>query len=288
MVKVKDFLDLLRVGQWYKNLMVFVPLIFSLKYITINLFILNLLGFFALCFISSSYYIINDVKDVEKDRHHPEKNKRPIVSGRISKGTAILISVLLFVDSLTLSWFLSPIFFLFVLGLFLSSQLYNFFLREVAFFDIIIISTNFIIRTVSAIFLLNIQLSYWIILCAFFLSIFLVSGKRIAETEIKELQDYRKSLLKEHKQTLNLMATISVAAVIIFFSIYSILTSQILLLISLPISFYLILLYFNGVYHHPEKIRNPEKFIFDKKIIISLILWFILVVSALYFSGNFF
>ncbi len=284
MGKIKDIFDLLRVGQWYKNLMVFLPLIFSLNLFTVKLFIVNLLGFFALSFMSSSYYIINDLKDIEKDRHHPEKCKRPIVSGRIPKIVAIVICFLLFVDSLALSFYLSPEFSFFVLLLFVSSQLYNFFLREIAFFDIIIISTNFIIRTISGIFLLNIKLSPWLILCAFFISIFLVSGKRIAETEIKELKEYRKSLLKEHKHTLNLMATISIAAVIIFFSIYSILSSQILLLITLPISFYLILLYFNGVYHHPEKIRNPEKFIFDKKIIISLIFWLILVIIALYFS----
>jgi 4-hydroxybenzoate polyprenyltransferase len=284
MIKIRDILELLRVGQWYKNVVVFIPLVFSFNLFSVNLFIINLLGFFALCFMSSSYYIINDLKDIKKDKNHPEKYKRPIASGRISKSVAILVSLLLFIDSLALAFFLSPGFFLFVLLLFLSSQLYNFFLREVAFFDIIIISANFIIRAVSGIFLLNIQVSYLLILCAFFISIFLVSGKRISEISIEKLEDYRKSLQKEHKETLNLMATISVASVIIFFSIYSIMSSQLLLLITLPISFYMILLYFNSVYHHPEKIRNPEKFIFDRKIIISLIFWFILLVITLYFS----
>jgi len=285
MVKIRDILGLLRVGQWYKNVVVFIPLVFSFNLFGVNLFIINLLGFFALCFMSSSYYIINDLKDIEKDKNHPEKYKRPIASGKISKSVAMLISLLLFIDSLVLAFYLSPAFFIFVLLLFLSSQLYNLFLREVAFFDIIIISLNFVIRTVSGIFLLNIQVSYLLILCAFFISIFLVSGKRISEISIKRLENYRKSLQKEHKETLNLMATISVASVIIFFSIYSIMFSQLLLLITLPVSFYMILLYFNSVYHHPEKIRNPEKFIFDRKIIISLIFWFILLIIALYFSA---
>lgn len=284
MIKIRDILELLRVGQWYKNVMVFLPLIFSLNLFSVKLFIINLLGFFALSFMSSSYYIINDLKDIEKDKNHPEKYKRPIASGRISKSMAVLISLLLFADSLALAFYLSPGFFIFVLLLFLSSQLYNLFLREVAFLDIIIISANFIIRAVSGIFLLNIQLSYWLILCAFFISIFLVSGKRISETSIKNLKDYRRSLRKEHKETLNVMATISLASVIIFFSIYSIMSSQLLLLITLPISFYIILLYFNSVYHHPEEIRNPEKFIFDKKIIVSIIFWLILLIIALYFS----
>jgi len=284
MIKIKDILELLRVTQWYKNVVVFIPLIFSLHLFSVKLFVINLLGFFVLSFISSSYYIINDLKDIEKDKHHPEKYKRPIVSGKIPKSVAVLLSLLLFVNALGLALYLSLEFFMFVLLLFLSSQLYNFVLREIAFFDIIIISINFIIRTVSGIFLLKIPVSPWLILCAFFISIFLVSGKRISETNIKGLGNYRKSLLKEHKHTLNLMATISVAAVIIFFSAYSILSLNPMLLITLPISFYLILLYFDNVFNRPEQIRNPERFIFDKKVIISLIFWFILLIIGLYFS----
>ncbi|MEK6820128.1 MAG: UbiA family prenyltransferase, partial [Nanoarchaeota archaeon] len=249
MLKLRSFIELLRVSQWYKNLLIFIPLIFSLNFFNFKLFIITLLGFFSLSFMSSSYYIINDLKDIEKDSHHPEKKKRHIASGRISKILAFLISLFLFFNSVFLALLLSLNFFFFILLLFISSQLYIFYLRNIAFFDIIIISVNFIIRTVSGSFLLNVSVPYFLVLCAFFLSIFLVSGKRISETDIKELERYRPSLEKQHRDTLTLMATISVASVIIFFSIYSILISKPSLLITLPISFYLILLYFNSVYH---------------------------------------
>ncbi len=282
MLKLRSFIELLRVSQWYKNLLIFIPLIFSLNFFNFKLFIITLLGFFSLSFMSSSYYIINDLKDIEKDRHHPEKKKRPIASGRISKILAFLISLFLFFNSVFLALLLSLNFFFFILLLFISSQLYIFYLRNIAFFDIIIISVNFIIRTVSGSFLLNVSVPYFLVLCAFFLSIFLVSGKRISETDIKELERYRPSLEKQHRDTLTLMATISVASVIIFFSIYSILISKPSLLITLPISFYLILLYFNSVYHQPEKIRNPERFILDKKILLSLVSWMVLLLVSLY------
>lgn len=279
---MRDFFKLIRIEQWYKNTLVFVPLIFSFNLFNLNLFLITLLGFFSLSFMSSGYYILNDIKDVKKDKHHPEKKDRPIASGRISKLTAFLIFIIFFIDSISIAFLLSAGFFLCILILFILSQIYTFYLREIAFFDIITISINFILRTLSGVFLINVPPPYPLILSAFFISIFLVSGKRISETYIKELKQYRPSLDKQHKDTLTLMATVSVAATIIFFSIYSFTISKPLLLITLPISFYMILLYFNSVYHHPEKIRNPEKFILDKKILLSLLVWSILLIVSLY------
>jgi len=279
---IKEFYKLLRVEQWYKNTLIFIPLLFSFNFFNLELFLLTLAGFFSLSLMSSSYYIINDLKDIQKDKHHPEKKHRPIASGKIPSLAAFLIFLLLFINSIIIALFLSPGFLISVLSLFILTQFYIFYFREIAFFDIIIISLNFIIRTISGVFIINSLVPYPLILCAFFLSIFLVSGKRISETYIKELKNYRPSLNKQHKDTLTLMATVSVASTIIFFAFYSFNISKPFLLITLPISFYLILLYFNNVYHNPEKIRNPEKFILDKKVILSLLVWVLLLIIGLY------
>lgn len=280
-MRFQDFLKLIRISQWYKNILIFIPLIFSLNFFNSQLLFITFLGFLALCLISSSYYIINDLKDIEKDKFHPEKNNRPLPSGKISKKSAVLICISLFISSLILSYFLSKAFFISVIILFLSSQLYTFWLRNIAFFDIMVISFNFIIRTVSGVFLLDIPISHWLILSAFFLSIFLVSGKRISEINLENLSKYRPSLNKRHKKFLTLMAIISIALVIIFFSLYAI-NFKPYILLTLPVSFYMVWVYFNNVYHYPEKIRNPEKFIFDKKILISLLIWGILLILSLY------
>ncbi|MFH1359334.1 MAG: UbiA prenyltransferase family protein [archaeon] len=276
----------MRISQWYKNTLVFIPLIFSLNFFNLHLFLITFVGFISLSLMSSSYYIINDIKDYKKDQYHPEKKKRPIASGRISRPAAFLLFLILFIDSLLIAYLLSPLFLLAVVILFISSQLYIFYFRNIAFFDIIIISLNFVIRALAGIPLiisLAISPPYAIVLAAFFLSIFMVSGKRIAETYIKGLEKYRLSLNKHHKETLNLMAIVSVACTVVFYSLYAFLIEKPLILITLPVAFYLIILYFNSVYHDQEKIRNPEKFILDKKIIISVVVWVVLLLITLYF-----
>ena len=66
-------IEIIRPKQWYKNLLVFVPLIASLHLFDLNLLYLSLLGFIALCMSSSGSYIINDLIDSKKDLHHPQR-----------------------------------------------------------------------------------------------------------------------------------------------------------------------------------------------------------------------
>jgi len=281
-IKMNSILKLIRIKQWYKNIVIFIPLIFALNLFDKNLFIITCLGFFSLSFISSCSYIINDLIDVEKDKYHPEKKNRPIATGEISKQTAILVLSLLFIVSLIIAFSLSLFFFYAVISLFSLSQVYNFYLRDIAFLDIIVISINFAIRAISGIFLISVPFSYWIILCTFFLSVFLVSGKRISEINLKELKHYRSCFSKKNKEALNLMVIVSLSAIIVFFSIYSIFYDRHTLLISLPFSFYAMILYFHSIYNSPKKIRNPEEFILDKKIIFIIILWLISIIFPLY------
>lgn len=281
MIKKKDFLELLRVKQWYKNVIIFIPLVFSGNFFNFEYILLTFIGFISLSLISSSYYIINDIKDIKKDEHHPEKKNRPITSGKISKGKAIFISSILFMASLVIAYFLSVYFLYMVIGLFFVSQFYTFYARDIIFLDIIIISINFVIRAISGSFLIEVDISPWIILSTFFISIFLVSGKREMEIGMKNFKNYRNHFNKNDKETLKVMEIISASSVIIFFSIYSILYEKYTLLISLPIAFYIIISYLHTKKICPEKIRNPEKFIFDLKNLIFLFIWFIIIITSL-------
>jgi 4-hydroxybenzoate polyprenyltransferase len=232
--------------------------------------------------MSSSYYIINDILDRQKDKYHPEKSKRPVASGKISKFEAIVISFSLFIISSSLAYFLSIYFLYSVLALFLFSQLYNFYVREIAFLDIILISLNFVIRAVSGAFIIHVNISYWVILLTFFISIFLVSGKRELEIKLKDINKYRACFDKNDYNTLNSLSSISVAVTIVFFSIYSILYERQGLLISLPIALYVMISYIHTKKVDPEKVRNPEKFIFDRKILFAILLWLLVVIIVLY------
>jgi len=282
MSKLSDLFGLLRIKQWYKNVVIFISLIFSFNLFNSKLFFLILLGFFVLCFVSSSNYIINDIMDIEKDKYHPEKKNRPLVSGKIKKSTALFISIFLLAISLLIAYLLSALFFCSVVALVLLSQLYNLFVRNIAFLDLILISSNFVIRAISGTFIINYPVSFWVILSTFFISLFLVSEKRFAEVSLDNSKKYRPNFEEPDKKILEFLAIMSATCVFTFFSIYSILTEKPRLLFSLPIALYITLIFYRDLYKSPDKVRNPEKFIFDKKALIAIVLWLIAILLALY------
>jgi 4-hydroxybenzoate polyprenyltransferase len=249
-----------------------------------DLVLLSLLCFISLCFVSSSYYIINDIKDIKKDKLHPEKKKRLLASGRIDKLTAFLVSLIMLIASLLIAVFLPFYFLVSVISLFLLSLTYTFIIRDIAFMDLILISINFVIRAVAGTFVIGYALSYWVILCTFFIALFLVSVKRCAEINLASLKEYRPNFSVSDKQVLEFIAIFSATALFVFFSIYSILHEKPALLLSLPFALYITFMFFHDLYKNPMNVRNPEKFIFQKKIMLSLILWFLIVIIALYFS----
>mgnify|MGYP001565354299 CR=1 FL=1 len=94
--------QLFRIQQWYKNLLIFLPLVFAGLLGDPKSIFLTCLGFLALCFMSSTNYILNDIVDREKDKLHPEKKDRPIASGQISLTTATIGAIILATTSSSL------------------------------------------------------------------------------------------------------------------------------------------------------------------------------------------
>ena len=104
MQKIKIYLKLIRVKHYVKNILLFVPLFFAHQ-MTKGIVLKECIAFFAFSFMASSIYIINDIKDVEKDKIHPTKKNRPLASGVISKKNAIFLTCILVVFSLILNYF---------------------------------------------------------------------------------------------------------------------------------------------------------------------------------------
>lgn len=103
MENVKNYLKLMRVKHYLKNFLIFVPLIFSMNLFNTNLVLRTILAFIAFCLVASAIYIINDIRDIEKDKLHPIKKNRPLASGAISKKSAIILLVLLFILALIIT-----------------------------------------------------------------------------------------------------------------------------------------------------------------------------------------
>jgi 4-hydroxybenzoate polyprenyltransferase len=214
---------LLRMQQWYKNFVIFLPLIFSNNLFEPILFLEVFLGFIALCFISSTNYIINDIIDVEKDKLHPRKKKRPIASGAVGKGFAVFMAVLLFVSSMIISFFLEPLFIAWPLTLFISTQIYSKWLKNIPIVDIHMIALNFIIRTTAGSVAIGVLTSPWLFLLAFLLALYLALGKRTSElaTLGKKAPKFKKVFNFYTKELLESLTLIVVAALISAYSFYT-------------------------------------------------------------------
>lgn len=177
---IQEVLKLVRVTHWIKNLAILLPVFFSGQFIDIlnspnfsQVFYL----FLSFCLASSIIYIINDSVDVEKDKLHPIKKNRPIASGSISINQALLIGVLLLVV-LGINLYLIGEVKWFVIGYFILNILYSFKLKNIAIIDVTCISIGFIIRILAGGYLFGIEVSQWMIIIVFLLSISIAFAKR--------------------------------------------------------------------------------------------------------------
>jgi 4-hydroxybenzoate polyprenyltransferase len=286
---LKQIIKLIRVKQWYKNLLVFVPLFFAGNLFTTNI-APYILGFIALSFISSSYYIINDLKDIKEDRAHREKKKRPLASKKITKSAAYIIMIILLSIAAIISINIGYGFAILVGTLFVATNTYIFYLKKIAFLDIIMISINFLIRTIAGAYILSntitptIEISPWLILCVFFLAIFLTASKREADMKfLKEnAKKHKETLEKYDIETTNFITSMSITMLITVYSLYIILVKTPLFLITLPITLYAIMRYYYLLKTKNQITRHPENFYKDKGLLISITLWIITTATLIY------
>ena len=174
------YLVLSRYHHWIKNFLIFVPTILS--YSQLNSFeILKLIILFAsLSFLSSVVYVINDIKDVDQDRIHPKKRIRPIASGEISEKHAKYFLILLSIPIIISIYFLSNFYLLIIFILFfLNSFFYTFYFKKIRYFEILIVSLNYVLRIYAGALLLDITVTEWAILIVYLGSTYIFLSKRI-------------------------------------------------------------------------------------------------------------
>lgn len=270
-----QLIKLIRISQYYKNLVIFLPIIFIGQLISAESLLKVLLGFIALCLMSSVNYIINDIVDIKNDKHHPEKKTRPLVSKRIKIWQAKIISAIFFLLAITISLSLSTSFLYAILGLFGLTQLYSFFLKKHVFADILAISINFAIRAIAGAFIVRTTISPWVFLCPFFLSLFLLAGKRKAEIILLKGNFHNcRNVLKDYTGPLiNVLMVITTTLLIIIYIFYSIFTNSRALILALPFALYTILRYLYLIYSGSEIARYPEKAIKDTPLFIGSLSW---------------
>ena len=174
----------MRVEQWYKNLLIMVPAVFSLRLVDVSIYPSLIAGFLSLSLASSAGYVFNDIRDLERDKLHPRKRHRPLPSGQVSRREAELLMLMLVLASLSLAASLGTCFAAFTAALILVACLYSFYLKNVPVVDVTVIAVNYLIRAVAGAVLIEVEASPWLIAGIFFLALFLVLSKRKAELSI--------------------------------------------------------------------------------------------------------
>ena len=220
-----NYLKLIRVHQWVKNLFVFVPLLFSLHLFDKDYFLTTLFAFVIFCLASSLIYVINDIIDIEADKSHPTKKKRPLPAGEISKKSAIIVVAILAVLQAILLPNFNVEFIYFVTGFIALNIFYSFWFKHIVILDVFSIAAGFSIRVLAGAVVIMVPISSWLILTTMFISLFLGVMKRHSELVLVEGNEDAPSRKVLSQYSLNFadqMATIAAAAVIICYALYSV------------------------------------------------------------------
>jgi 4-hydroxybenzoate polyprenyltransferase len=186
-----SYLELLRPHQWIKNLFVLIPLVFSRKFLDVDLAFLSLSAVFVFILASGSVYVLNDMLDCDKDRLHPDKKNRPIASKRVSLQAGFVFWILLCVSSLVAAYSISFTFLMIILGYLMMTMGYSLFLKRVIFLDVILIALGFVFRVLGGGVAIGVIVSDWMIVLVFLFTLFLAISKR--RQEIKNLEKKSKA-----------------------------------------------------------------------------------------------
>ncbi len=219
------YLRLLRVKHYMKNGLIFLPLFFAKRISAVDLLLKSLLAFAIFCLISSAVYIINDIRDAERDRIHPTKCKRPIASGEISKTQAGIICGLLIAGTAALivaaggglMFWLIPAVYLVI------NIVYSMGLKNVPIVDIAILASGYLLRVLYGSVFTDIPISGWMYLMVIAIAFYLGLGKRRGEIRHNEPTDDTRPVLKFYTQGFldkNMLMCVTLG--IVFYSLWSV------------------------------------------------------------------
>lgn len=181
MTPVAALLKTLRPHQWVKNVFVAAALVFSRHLFEPAYVVRTTLAVLAFCALSGAVYAFNDVRDVVADRAHPTKRHRPIASGALSERAALLWAAVLaggaLAGCLALHWQLAA----YAAAYLVQNIFYSVKLKEVAFLDITLIASGFLLRVLAGAAAIQVPISPWLLICTPLLALFLACGKRAHE-----------------------------------------------------------------------------------------------------------
>ncbi|MEZ4723624.1 MAG: UbiA family prenyltransferase [Candidatus Kapaibacterium sp.] len=209
----KSILKEIRVYQWVKNILLFLPIVLAHTVDNITDLTNVLIGFFSFSISASFVYVLNDLLDLDSDRNHPRKKNRPLASGDLPIQIGIALVPILFIIGVGLSLLLNFKFQLILLAYILITTAYSFSLKKIPILDIIILATLFTSRIVAGAFAANVYLSMWILAFSMFFFMNLAVLKRYTELLVMKKNKQIKAVGRGyHIEDMGLLLSIGPAA----------------------------------------------------------------------------
>lgn len=226
---MNNILKLIRPHQWLKNVFVLIPMFFGGSLLDPEDIRASLLTFLAYSFVASSVYCFNDINDVEADRRHPVKCKRPLASGAVSMGTVWMLMALMFVLAALMTALLGDrghilkvggvLLFYYILNICYCAKL-----KQYAIVDVCIVAFGFVLRVLAGGFATDITLSKWLVLMTFLLTLFLSFAKR--RDDVLRMNETgeppRKNTIRYNLTFINQAITITASVTLVCYIMYTV------------------------------------------------------------------
>ena len=283
-MKITAYIKLLRPTQWLKNLMLLFPPFLGGLILHAGALKKGMVPIIAFCLVSSASYIFNDILDAANDSLHPKKMFRPIPSNQVTKKSAAILAIFLFIVSIALGFQVSQKFLFFLLIFAVVVVLYSIKLKEFPLVDLFCISACFLFRLQAGGEAFRIDISEWLFLSVFLLAVFLSTGKRLCEQKALggDAGNHRKSLMHYPHGFLEGVMYLTGSAVLVTYTMYVI--NRPALVYTVPLCTYGLLRYIlrvkSGLGGDPT-----ESLLKDVQLFVVGVLWVLLVGWSTYSQG---
>ena len=214
----------LRIHQWAKNLLLFLPLLLSHQLNNMQLILFSLAGFLSFSLCASSVYLLNDLLDLEHDRQHATKRARPFAAGELSLQIGLIATpsllVLAFLVATLLPWQFAAV----LLSYYLLTVLYSFYLKAFAIVDVLLLACLYTIRIIAGAAAISTIPTFWLLAFSMFIFMSLAIVKRVAELENLRNQNEEEAHGRGYKaadlESLTMLGSASGFMAVLVFALY--------------------------------------------------------------------
>ncbi len=275
---MKVYLQLIRIKHWIKNMLIFIPVVCAKMVNCENVF-KTVLAFFAFSLMSSFVYIINDIRDIEKDKLHDRKKSRPLPSGKIKKGTAQIIATILLIGAFAINMIASDgvLNITILVAYMLVNLVYSFGMKNIAIIDILLLASGFILRVYYGASIIDVEVSDWLFLTVLNASLFLGLGKR--KKELITSKNARVVLESYNEAFLDKFQYLTLGLMLVFYSMWTTEQHAQYLFLTIPLVMVIFMRYCLIVEKSEE--GDPTTILYQDKTLI--ILCVIYAISMMFF-----